>query len=440
MGGALDSGSSSLRWRSRCAIAWSSGCSPTEERARAEDPKRVHYLSIEFLIGRLAGRQPRQPGAPRTSTASALRGLGADLDEIEESEVDAALGNGGLGRLAACFLDSLATLGMPGYGYGILYEYGLFKQEIDDGASGRSRTTGSRRARPGRSPARSEACLVPIYGRIEHGVDRAGGYNPMWMDWSGLVGVPHDILIPGYGGAHRQLPAPLLGAIVARLRHADLQRGRLRQGRRAEDRLRDDLEGALSRRTPSPPAASSGWCRSTSSSPAPSATSSGRTTEATRTCGGSRRRSPSSSTTRTPRSRSRSSCASWSTSATSAWDEACTITRAMFGFTNHTLAPEALERWSVPLLEHVIPRHLQIILEINRRLLDRAASLHPGDGARLRRVSLVEEAESQGGPDDPPRDGREPLGERRLGHPLRARTDVALARFLRPLARSGSTT
>ncbi|HXK26669.1 MAG TPA: glycogen/starch/alpha-glucan phosphorylase, partial [Candidatus Binatia bacterium] len=104
----------------------------TEERCQQKDPKRLYYLSIEFLIGQSL-RSNLYNLRMRELYRQALRNLGADLEAIEDSEADAALGNGGLGRLAACFLDSLATLGMPGYGYGINYEYGLFKQEIDDG-------------------------------------------------------------------------------------------------------------------------------------------------------------------------------------------------------------------------------------------------------------------------------------------------------------------
>ena len=119
---------------------------------------------------------------------------------MEESEADAALGNGGLGRLAACFLDSLATLGMPGYGYGINYEYGLFKQEIDNGYQREKPDNWLAQGTPWEIARPDEACLVPVYGRIEHGVDRDGDYNPMWMDWKVLIGVPYDLLIPGYGG------------------------------------------------------------------------------------------------------------------------------------------------------------------------------------------------------------------------------------------------
>ena len=102
--------------------------------------------------------------------------------------------------MAACFLDSLATLGMPGYGYGINYEYGLFKQEIDDGYQREKPDNWLAESTPWQIARPDEACLVPVYGRIEHSVDRSGGYNPMWMDWKILIGMPYDMLIPGYGG------------------------------------------------------------------------------------------------------------------------------------------------------------------------------------------------------------------------------------------------
>ena len=171
----------------------------TDERYRQKDPKRLYYLSIEFLIGQSLGNNLHNLGM-RELYRQALKNLGVNLEEVEQSEEDAALGNGGLGRLAACFLDSLATLGMPGYGYGINYEFGLFKQEIDNGYQREKPDNWLAESTPWEIARPDEACLVPVYGRIEHGVDRRGGYNPMWMDWKVLIGIPYDMLIAGFGG------------------------------------------------------------------------------------------------------------------------------------------------------------------------------------------------------------------------------------------------
>jgi starch phosphorylase len=170
----------------------------TEERDRAARGKRVCYLSMEFLIGRSLARNLESLGL-RNAYREALGALGASLDSIEASEPDAALGAGGLGRLAACLLDSFATLGIAGTGYGILYEYGTFKQEIARAEQRELPDNWLAAGTPWLLARPGEACMVPVYGRIEHAVDRRGGYNPMWLDWRALVGVPHDLFIPGYG-------------------------------------------------------------------------------------------------------------------------------------------------------------------------------------------------------------------------------------------------
>src|SRR3954463_9724167 len=138
----------------------------TEQRYRRLDAKRLYYLSMEFLMGRILGDtlcNMRLTDLMR----SVLADIGYDLDAVLDSEPDAGLGNGGLGRLAACFLESLATLGMPGMGYGIDYEYGLFKQEISNGYQREKPDRWKANGTPFHIPRPHEVCLIPLYGRVE---------------------------------------------------------------------------------------------------------------------------------------------------------------------------------------------------------------------------------------------------------------------------------
>ncbi|HON23042.1 MAG TPA: glycogen/starch/alpha-glucan phosphorylase, partial [Syntrophales bacterium] len=175
------------------------GMIETERRYVREDRKRVYYLSLEFLIGRSLGNNLLNLRLYEIFQ-EALTAAGLDLESLREEERDAPLGNGGLGRLAACFLDSMATLGIAGFGYGLHYEFGLFKQVIENGYQREKPDFWPSRQDPWELERADEACLVPVYGRIEHGVDRRGGYNPMWLDWQVIVGVPYDMPVAGYGG------------------------------------------------------------------------------------------------------------------------------------------------------------------------------------------------------------------------------------------------
>ena len=194
----------------------------TEERYQTADVKRLYYLSMEFLIGRSLGNNLYNLGIFETCKEGLLE-LGLIFEELREGEWDAALGNGGLGRLAACFLDSLATLGMPGFGYGINYEYGLFKQEIDNGYQREKPDNWLAQWSPWQIERADEACIVPVYGRIEHERDRFGGYNPMWLDWKVIIGVPHGYAHCGLWRQDGELSAPLQRTPVDRIRHADFQ-------------------------------------------------------------------------------------------------------------------------------------------------------------------------------------------------------------------------
>ncbi len=265
----------------------------TEQRYRRARAKRLYYLSLEFLIGRSLVNNLINLGL-YDAFRDALGGFGVTPADVEESEVDAALGNGGLGRLAACFLDSLATLALPGFGYGINYEYGLFKQEIRNNQQVERPDTWRAYPSPWEIERPQDAVLVPLYGHIEHGVDRHGNYNPMWADWRAVLGVPHDMLIAGYGGKTVIPPAPRTNSTSASSTRATTSKpSRTRFSRRRSPK------SSIPARRP-PPAASCAWCRSISSSPVPSATSSVPTSATTTTSRSSPTRWPSSSTTPTP--------------------------------------------------------------------------------------------------------------------------------------------
>src|SRR5438309_1306918 len=151
----------------------------TEQRYRAVDAKRLYYMSMEFLMGRILGDtlcNMRLTELMRT----VLGDMGISLDEVLDSEADAGLGNGRLGRLAACFLESMATLGMPGYGYGIDYEYGLFRQEISNGFQREKPDRWKSNGTPFQIQRPEEAIVIPLYGRVENARDMKDNYRQTW--------------------------------------------------------------------------------------------------------------------------------------------------------------------------------------------------------------------------------------------------------------------
>lgn len=361
----------------------------TEQRYHKADAKRLYYLSMEFLIGRSLTNNLTNLGL-RTTCEEVLRKFGFSYSDIEECEVDAALGNGGLGRLAACFLDSLATLGMPGFGYGINYEYGMFRQEIRNGEQVEKPDNWRRYDSPWTIERPEHAVLVPLYGRIEHSRDRRGNYNPMWLDWKVVLGVPHDLPIVGYGG--RTVNA--LRLFSARASH-EVDMAIFNEG---------DYIAAVNQKVTS---------ETISKVLYPSeSVAAGRELRlvqeyflvacAVRDMVRHYLRDHASFDAFAGKVAVQLN----DTHPTLAivelmrilidendvpWQQAWAITEATFGYTNHTLLPEALERWPVTLLEHVLPRHLQLIYEINHRFLKQVEARWPGDAERVRRLSLIEE-------------------------------------------------
>ena len=363
----------------------------TEKRYKEAGARRVYYLSMEFLIGRSLVDSLHNLGI-YDAVREALEELGHDLDEVRDEEVDAGLGNGGLGRLAACFLDSLATLHLPGFGYGLFYQYGLFRQEIDNGYQKERPDRWLHAAMPWTVERPEEAVLVPVYGRIVDTVDRRSQYNPMWMDWKILVGVPHEMPVVGYGGEtvnalrlysarasddfdmegfnsgdYVQAVQEAIGSetISKVLYPSDkVQKGKelrlLQEYFFVACALRDILRRFLREGNPIDHFADKIAIQLNDTHPALAVAELMRL---------------------------------FVDEHDVVWERAWDMTVATLGYTNHTLLPEALEKWPLPLVETVLPRHLQIIYEVNRRFLDEVAHRAPGDQAILSRVSMIEEGE-----------------------------------------------
>jgi len=365
------------------------GMIETERRYVQEDRKRVYYLSLEFLIGRSLGNNLLNLQL-YDAFQGALAEQGLDLEELREEERDAPLGNGGLGRLAACFLDSMATLGIAGFGYGLHYEYGLFKQEIENGYQKEKPDFWPSRQDPWEIQRAGEACLVPLYGRIEHGIDRQGLYNPMWLDWQVIVGVPYDMPIVGYGGAtvnylrlyaarassefsteifnegdyFRAVEEKIAAETVSKVLYPSDTFAAGRELRLIQEyflvacAVRDIVRRYLHDHATFDAFSEKTAIQMNDTHPA-----------------------------LTVAELMRLLVDEYELP----WERAWEITVRTLGYTNHTLLSEALERWPVSLLEKVLPRHLQIIYEINSRLLEDVQRRWPGDPDRMRRMSLIEE-------------------------------------------------
>jgi glycogen phosphorylase len=358
----------------------------TERTYNAANPKRVYYLSMEFLIGRTLGNNISNLGVQELVRADLRSDSRQNWTAMIESEPDAGLGNGGLGRLAACFLDSLATLQIPAIGYGLRYEYGIFRQEIRNGYQVEQPDQWLRQDDPW-EVSRSAECVnisLACTFRLENGALRAIPHTS-----SNLVGVPYDRAIVGYNGCNINTLRLWGAASPDFFRFDEFSAG--------------DFVTALVRRVPE---------------------------TVTRVL------YPDDSTTAGQLlrfmqeyflvccsladivARFRRGNNDWHAlpdkvaiqlndthpamavpemmrilldDAGLGWDDAWKLTVGTLAYTNHTLLPEALEKWPVAFFELVCPRLLEIVYEINRRFLDDVRRQHAGDEERVRRMSLVEE-------------------------------------------------
>jgi glycogen phosphorylase len=355
------------------------------------DAKRVYYISMEFLIGQLLRSNLHALGLYGTA-AEALKGIGVDLEHLCDLEPDAGLGNGGLGRLAACFLESMATLQLPGYGYGIRYEHGMFKQEFEDGWQVEKPDDWLKFGTPWELVRPEYAVPVLLYGRVDHVRGPGGKRRPVWVDWQMIEGVPHDVGIYGHGNPTVNILRLWASRASEGFRLDVFNRGEYVKAVESENwaetiskvlypsdsvyagkelrliqeyflvtcSVRDLVRRFLKNHTD--------WC----AFPHKNAIHMNDT-------------HPALAVAELMRYLLDEAGLPWET----AWD----ITARACAYTNHTLLPEALEKWPVEMLERVLPRHMEIIYDINARVLQKVEVRFPGDFEKLRAISVIEEGD-----------------------------------------------
>lgn len=374
--------------RDRLVAAWRE----TAQRMDSSQNKKVFYLSMEFLIGRSLCNAIQNLDLDR-GAREALHEYGVKFEEIADKEVDAGLGNGGLGRLAACFLDSCANLGLPVMGYGIRYEYGMFQQHIEDGFQVEDPDHWLRDGNPWEIERPEDTRRVRFYGRTEYYHDEHGKLRTRWADSHDVVAVPYDMPIPGYqnnivntlrlwkatttdvfdleefnAGSYPEAVAAKNSAeqITMVLYPNDASENgkelRLKQqyflvsaslqdvladwvAQHGEDFSRFGRQHCFQLNDTHPACAVPELMRLLMDEHGLE------------------------------------------------WDEAWEITARCMAYTNHTLLPEALERWSVALFSRLLPRLMDIVYEINNRFLKQVDERWPGDTDMRRRMSLIEEGD-----------------------------------------------
>ncbi len=362
-------------------------------RARDQPGKRRgYYLSLEFLIGRALANHVLNLGLDE-ATREALHSYGQTLEAVIEEEADAGLGNGGLGRLAACFMDSCATLNLPVMGYGIHYEYGMFHQHIENGYQIEDPDHWLRDGNPWEVERPEFTCRVPFGGQVEHFHDKEGVPRARWADTNDVLAIPFDMPISGYRN-HAvntlrlwksaatdefnldEFNAGSYSEAVQEKNHAEHISMVLYPNDASESgkelRLRQQyflasasLQDALRQ-----------WIAAGNSDLSKFAEHNVFQMNDTH---------PTIAVAELMRL--------LLDEARMQWDEAWAITSTCMAYTNHTLLPEALERWPVALFERLLPRPLEIIYEINARFLREVSIKWPGDNDRRRRMSIIEEGD-----------------------------------------------
>ncbi|RFC43150.1 MAG: starch phosphorylase [Verrucomicrobia bacterium] len=364
--------------------------SHTRSAHQALNVRRVYYLSLEYLMGRLLDNNLHNSGLWHT-TQAALADLGKDLNALLETEPDMGLGNGGLGRLAACFLDSMASLDLPSVGYGIYYEFGLFKQTFDSFNQVEKPDAWNVFGNPWEIIRPYYSVTVNLYGRVEQKFDDSGHGHSIWTGTRSLVGVPRDIPIAGYGlttvnflrlweshasaefnlrifnegGYIEAMKDKAEGETISKVLYPNDNTAQGRELRLVQEYffVACSLQDIIRRHR----AGGNDWhnfadkvaIQLNDTHPAIAVVELLRILVDQETM---------------------------------AFEDAWQIVRNTFAYTNHTLLPEALERWSVQLLHKVLPRHLELIYILNQKFLDEVVKAHwPDSPEKMASLSLIEE-------------------------------------------------
>ena len=359
----------------------------TQSKHSEAKTRRVYYLSLEYLMGRLLNSNLCNAGVLEEAKV-ALDELGYDLDELLEEEHDMGLGNGGLGRLAACFLDSMATMDLPAIGYGIHYQFGLFRQSFEKGRQMERPDDWLREGNPWEIARPQYSQKVKLYGHVEHGYDNLGNYRPQWTSYKEVEGIPYDLAVVGYetdtvnflrlweskssqeldlqvfnqGGYVEAVREKAMGETISKVLYPndETESGKelrlvqqyffvscslqdlLRRFQREHQDWNDFPKKVVIQLNDTHPAVA--------------------VLELLRF---------------------------FLDEEGMAWEEAWILVRNSFAYTNHTLLPEALETWGEGLFGKVLPRHLQLVQEINRRFQEEIRARFPGDEERVQRMSIV---------------------------------------------------
>lgn len=362
----------------------------TQQTYYNKDVKRVYYLSLEFLMGRTLGNALVNLGIEKEAEV-AMKELGLDIAELREEEKDAGLGNGGLGRLAACFLDSMATLGMAGYGYGIRYDYGIFNQKFVNGYQVEEPDDWLKLGYPWEIERCEFQLRVRFYGNVRVVKDEKGNEKYLWENTQDVLAIPFDVPVPGYKNDVVNTLRLWTSRATNEFDFHDFNAGNYIDAVE-EKNLSENISKVLYPNDNSVAGkilrlkqqylfvAASLWDiirrykkhhKDFKDFPKKVAIQLNDTHPAIAVAELMRLLVDEENLP---------------------WDEAWSITQQVFGYTNHTLMPEALEKWPVAMMEELLPRHMQIIYKINADFLAEVSRRFPGDVDRLRRMSLIDES------------------------------------------------